>query len=34
MGTVMLVVTAASFVVIDRLGGRFERDGGPGGMEP
>jgi thiamine transport system permease protein len=26
MGTLMLVVTAASFVVIDRLGGRFERE--------
>jgi len=25
MGTVLLVVTSASFVVIDRLGGRFER---------
>ncbi|MFC4540841.1 ABC transporter permease [Halosolutus amylolyticus] len=25
MGTVLLVVTAASFVVVDRVGGRFER---------
>ncbi len=26
MGTLLLVVTAASFVVVDRVGGRFERD--------
>ncbi|MFT4889138.1 MAG: thiamine transport system permease protein [Halobacteriales archaeon] len=32
MGTVMLLVTAASFVVIDRLGGHFERERGRGGM--
>ena len=32
MGTVMLAVTAASFVVIDRLGGHFEREGGRGGL--
>jgi len=25
MGTVLLGVTAASFVVVDRVGGRFER---------
>ena len=34
MGTVMLAVTAASFVVIDRLGGHFEREGGRGGPKP
>ncbi|WP_435359960.1 ABC transporter permease [Haloarchaeobius sp. DFWS5] len=34
MGTVLLVVTAVSFVVVGKLGGRVESDSRPGGGRP